>query len=248
MLAATPFVLVPAFFAAFVGWPSFLKVVCPVASALIAATIVHAALSGVLLGLAVMPFYAALSGGYAMPATMLFWAALSDGYGGDACCDGYSLEFLTGDGCRNLLCRSAGLLRLKGPLPLLYERFGTVAAMLTLVGCGENIRFLVLFEMVQCMLFQNDYESELLCTMVEDPGTDVFCILMEEPRMFLALDTEVRQACETQSQRKAFRSCFVVNMVWEFGNWRLSSLLRIGILGGGRRFGWVLCHHWREDP
>ena len=45
LLATTPFVPVPAFFAAFVGWPSFLEVVCPVAAALIAATMVHAALS-----------------------------------------------------------------------------------------------------------------------------------------------------------------------------------------------------------
>ena len=59
LLAATPFVLVPAFFAAFVGWPSF-QVACPVAAALIAATMVYAALSGVLLGLAAMPFHAAV--------------------------------------------------------------------------------------------------------------------------------------------------------------------------------------------
>ena len=51
LLAATPFVLVPAFFAAFVGWSSFLEVACPVAATLIAATMVCAALSGVLLGL-----------------------------------------------------------------------------------------------------------------------------------------------------------------------------------------------------
>ena len=122
LLAATPFVLVLAFFAAFVCWPSFLEVACPVAAALIAATMVYAALSGVIVGLA----------------AMLFWAALSDGYGGDACCNSYSLEFLTGDGCRHLPCRSAGLLRLKEALPLLYERFGPVASMLTLVGCGEH--------------------------------------------------------------------------------------------------------------
>ena len=90
LLAATPFVLVPAFFAAFVGWPSFLEVACPVAAALIAATMVYAALSGVLLGLAAMPFHAALSGGYAMLAAMLVWAALSDGYDGYACCAAYS--------------------------------------------------------------------------------------------------------------------------------------------------------------
>ena len=54
------------------------------------------------------------------------------------------------DGCRNLLCRFAGLLRLKEALPLLYERFGPAAA--KLVGRGENFRLLVLFEMVQCVL------------------------------------------------------------------------------------------------
>ena len=53
------------------------------------------------------------------------------------------------------------------------------------------------------MLFQNDYESELLCTVVEDPGTDVFDILMEEPRMCLALGIEVRQACETPEPSKS---------------------------------------------
>ena len=37
-----------------------------------------------------------------------------------------------------------------------------------------------------------DYVPELPCTTVEVPGTDVFDILMEEPRMCLALDTEVR--------------------------------------------------------
>ena len=236
LLAATPFVLVPAFFAAFVGLPSFLEVACPVAAALIAATMVYAALSGVLLGLAAMPFYAALSGGFAMPAAMLFWAALSDGYGGDACCDGYSLESLTGDGCRDLLCRLAGLLRLKEALPLFYERFGPVAALLTLVGCGENIRFLVLFEMVQCMLFQNDHESELLCTMVEDPGTDVFGILMEEPRMCLAFDTEVRQACESPAPAKSVQILF--HGEHGLGVWKLaladwySGRRQVGDLGG----------------
>ena len=35
-----------------------------------------------------------------------------------------------------------------------------------------------------------------------------------------------------QSHRKAFRYCFVVNMVLEFLNWRLSSLLGSGILVG----------------
>ena len=48
LLAATPFVLVPAFFAAYVGWPSFLAVDSPVAAALLAAMMVYAALSGVL--------------------------------------------------------------------------------------------------------------------------------------------------------------------------------------------------------
>ena len=56
MLAATPFVLVPAFFAACVGWPSlsFLAVDSPVAAALLAATMVCGALSWVLRGLAAL--------------------------------------------------------------------------------------------------------------------------------------------------------------------------------------------------
>ena len=93
LLAATPFVLVTAFFAAFVGWPSF------VAAALLAATMVYAALSGFFHGLAAMLIYAALSGGYVTHAAMLLWAALSDGYGGDACCDGNSLEFSSAATC-----------------------------------------------------------------------------------------------------------------------------------------------------
>ena len=88
MPAATPFVLLPAFFAACVGWPSFLEVDSPVAAELLAATMVYAALSGVLLGVAALPIYAALSGGYVTFAAMLFWAALSDGCGGYACRDG----------------------------------------------------------------------------------------------------------------------------------------------------------------
>ena len=76
LLAATPFVLVPAFFAAYEGWPSFLAVDSPVAAALLAATMVYAALSGGSL------------------AAMLFWTAFSDGYGGYGGCDGYSFEFL----------------------------------------------------------------------------------------------------------------------------------------------------------
>ena len=103
-------------------------------------------------GLATMLIYVPLSKGYVTHAAMLLWAVLSDGCGGDASCDGYSLEFLTGDGCRNLPCRVAGLLRLKEALPLLHERFGSAAAMVTLVGRGENVRFLVLFGMVQCAL------------------------------------------------------------------------------------------------
>ena len=51
LLAATPFVLVPAFFAAYVGWPSFLAVDSPVAAPLLAATVVYAALSGFFVGL-----------------------------------------------------------------------------------------------------------------------------------------------------------------------------------------------------
>ena len=49
--AATPFVLVPAFFAAFVGWPSCLEVDSLVVAALFAATMVYAAFSGFFLGL-----------------------------------------------------------------------------------------------------------------------------------------------------------------------------------------------------
>ena len=76
--------------------------------------------------------------------------------------------------CRNLL---VGLLRLKEALPLLYDSFGPAAALLTLVGRGENFRLLMLLEMVQCMLsasssqenesLYEDYEPELPCTMVE---------------------------------------------------------------------------------
>ena len=133
---------------------------------------------------------------------LLFWAALSDGYGGYAGCDGYSFEFLHGDGCRNLLCRFAGLLRLEEALPLHYERFGPAAA--KLVGLGENLRLLVLFELVQCVScaenwvpacsiqdnaslyeeveIESDYEPEPPCTMVEVQGTDVFDIPMEARR------------------------------------------------------------------
>ena len=78
LLAAMPFVLVHAFFAAYDGKPSSLAVACPVAAALLAAT----------------TFYAALSGGFVTLAGMMFWAALSDGYRVFARCDGYSLEFL----------------------------------------------------------------------------------------------------------------------------------------------------------
>ena len=195
-------VLVPAFFAAYVVWSSLLAVASPVAAALLAAMMVYAALSGVLRGLAALPIYAALSGGYVTLAAMLFWAALSDGYGGYAGCDGYSFEFLHWDGCRNLLCRFAGLLRLKEALPLLFERFGPAAA--KLVGRGDNVRLLVLFEMVQCVLcaehwvpacssqdsaslneeveIESDYEPQPPCTMVEVQGTDVFDIPMEARR------------------------------------------------------------------
>ena len=38
-------------------------------------------------------------------AAMLLWAAFSEGHGRDACCDGYSLEFLNGDVYCNVLCR-----------------------------------------------------------------------------------------------------------------------------------------------
>ena len=125
---------------------------------------------------------------------MLFWAALSD-----AGCVGYSFAL---DGCRNLLCRFAGLLRLKEALPLLYERFGPAAA--KLVGRGENFRLLVLFEMVQCVLcaeswvpacssqdnaslyeeveIESDNEPEPPCNVVEVQGTDVCHIPMEAGR------------------------------------------------------------------
>ena len=75
-------------------------------------------------------------------------------------------------------------------------------------------------------------------------------VLCKSRRCVLALGRlRSGRLAKPQSQRKAFRSCFVVNMVWEFGNWRLSSLLRIGILEeAGWRVGWVLCHRWREDP
>ena len=63
LLAATPFVLVLAFFAAFVGWPSFHEVESPVAAALPAATLVHAALSGDYVSLAATLLCAALSDG-----------------------------------------------------------------------------------------------------------------------------------------------------------------------------------------
>ena len=88
------------------------------------------------------------------------------------------------------------------------------------------------------MLFQND-ESELLCTIVEDSGTDVFDTLMEEPRMCLALDTEVRQVCETPEPAKSVQILF--RGEHGLGVWKLalSSLLRIGILGGGRLEIWV---------
>ena len=51
LLGATPFVLVRAFFAAYVGWPVFLAVDSLVAAALLAATMVYAALSGFFVGL-----------------------------------------------------------------------------------------------------------------------------------------------------------------------------------------------------
>ena len=72
-----------------------------------------------------LPLCLFMPGSYVTHAAMLLCAALSDDHGRDACCDGYSLEFLNGDGCRNLLCRFVGLLRLKEAMPLLYERFGT---------------------------------------------------------------------------------------------------------------------------
>ena len=42
----------------------------------------------------------------------------------------------------------------------------------------------------------------------EVPGTDVFDILMEEPRTCLALDIEVRQACETPEPAKSVQILF----------------------------------------
>ena len=76
-LAATPFVHVPAFFTAHVGWPSFLALASPVAAALLAATMVYAALSGVLRGLAATMVYAALSGVLRGLAATMVYAALS---------------------------------------------------------------------------------------------------------------------------------------------------------------------------
>ena len=50
---------------------------------------------------------------------------------------------------------------------------------------------------------------------------------------------------EFLSQRKVFRSFFVVAMVLEFGILILTRLLRSGSLEG---YGWVLSHDWRADP
>ena len=189
-----------------------------------------------------------------MPAAMLFWATLSDGYGGDACCDGYSLEFLNSDGCRNLLCCLAGLLRLKEALPLLFERFGTAAAMQ--VGRGENIRLLVLFEMVQCVLCAKNWvpasssqdndslyeeveigsycEPEPPCTMVEVQGTDVFDVPEEARRKTL---------CSSMGSLREFgwRKASVIVLVRWPGSMRVCSTSRRLHAGVGRARAHVQC-------
>ena len=96
-----------------------------------------------------------------------------------------------------------------------------------------NIRFLVLFDIVQCMLFQNDSESGLLCTTVEDPGADVFGILVEEPRMCLALDTEVRQACEPPEPAKSVQILF--RGEHGLGVWKLAAEQSLADSYSGRR-------------
>ena len=121
--------LVPAFFAAFVSWPSCLEVDSPVAAALLAASMVYAALSRVFHGLAAMPTYAALSG--------VTWRMVR-------CCYGLRFQMAMVE-----MLAVTGTLWSEA-LPLLYEWCGPAAAMLRPVGRGENIRFLVLFEMVQC--------------------------------------------------------------------------------------------------
>ena len=132
--AATPDAI--AFFAAFVGLPSFFVVVCPVAVAMPAALMMVAALSGVLSLHAAMLSFAALSEGFFLLAAMLNFAALSDGCGGYACCDGYSLKFLPGDVKLNEM-EQVFLLALVG-------HFAPAAV--------ENTRLFLLLEMVQVVL------------------------------------------------------------------------------------------------
>ena len=213
LLAATPFVLVPAFFAALRG----LALVSRSGHAQLPPRCLprrcsHAALSGVLLGLAALPIYAALSGGYVTLAVMLFWVALSDGYGGYACCHGYSFGvFDIGTVCRILLCRLAGFLRLTEALPLLYERFGPACCDAgTGWAWGEHSAPGVVRDgTVRAVSGSSSQEKEEPpCTMIEVQGTDVFDIPMEEPSTCLALDelipvTEVRQACETAEPAKS---------------------------------------------
>ena len=104
----------------------------------------------------------------------------------------------------------------------------------------------MLIEMVQCMLsarssqenesLYEDYVPELPCTMVEVPGTDVFDILMEEPRMCLSLDTEVRQACETPEP--AISVQIVFRGEHGLGVWKLSAEQSLADwYCGGRQFG-----------
>ena len=69
-------------------------------------------------------------------AAMLIYAALSDCYGGDACCNGYSLELLPGAATLNEMGQLVFL--------ALVGRFAPVAA--------ENTRLFVLFEMVRVVL------------------------------------------------------------------------------------------------
>ena len=152
-------------------------------------------------------------------------AALSDGYGGYACCERVLVGVFDWGGCRNLLCRSAGLLRLKEALPLLYERFGPAAAMLTLVGRGENFRFWCCSSEVQCVLcaenwvpasssqeneslyevvkIESDYEPEPPCTMVEVQGTDVFDIPVEARSRGLD-ETSSCIACSSMGSMRVF--------------------------------------------
>ena len=84
----------------------------------------------------------ALSGSFSL-AAMLIFSALSDGHGGDACCDGYSLEFLAGAATLNEMVQLVFL--------ALVGRFAPVAS--------ENTQLFVLFEMVRVLLCANKWVS-----------------------------------------------------------------------------------------